>query len=63
MICCTDRALRSCLACVDARCMSSHNPDNPATPTSQLPAARKRLYGNLRLPGERDPFSVLFVTG
>jgi hypothetical protein len=43
--------------------MSSHNTDDPATPTSQLPAARTRLYGNLRLSGERDPFSLLLVTG
>ena len=37
----------------------------PVIPTSQLPATRRRLYGNLRLSEERDPFSVLLllVTG
>jgi len=35
----------------------------PVIPTSQLPATRRRLYGNLRLLEERDPFSVLLVTG
>jgi hypothetical protein len=43
--------------------MRADDADDPATPTSQLPAARTRLYGNLRLSEERDPFSVLLVTG
>ena len=38
--------------------MRADNADSPATPTSQLPAARRRLYGNLPLSEERDPFSV-----
>jgi len=37
--------------------------DSPAIPTAQLPAARRRLYGNLPLSEERDPFSVRLVTG
>lgn len=39
--------------------MRADNSDSPATPTSQLPATRRRLYGNLPLSEERDPFSVL----
>ena len=42
--------------------MRADNSDSPATPTSQLPATRRRLYGNLPLSEERDPFSVLLVT-
>jgi hypothetical protein len=32
-------------------------------PTSQLPATQRRLYGNLPLSEERDPYSALLVTG
>jgi hypothetical protein len=37
--------------------------DSPAIPTSRLPATRRRLYDNLQLSEERDPYSALLVTG
>jgi hypothetical protein len=48
---------------LDTSDMRADNSDSPATPTSQLPATRRRLYGNLPLSEERDPFSVPLVTG
>jgi hypothetical protein len=42
--------------------MRANNADNPAIPTSQLPATRTRLYDNLPSPEERDPLSLLLVT-
>ena len=42
--------------------MRADNADNPAIPTWQLPATRRRLYDNLPLPEERDPLSLLLAT-